>query len=419
MAFTGISTRPLRTMRVLTLAVIFCMVLLSMSVCATDSRPLIGYNLAVTGGTGWLHTEGAKILDEQGMVFVPKGAAVMELAYQRSLYQPAGQILSEMKSFGANTVRLAVNSAFWSTDPNYRAVVDEFVQTASQDGIYVMIDLHNTLARPQDYNDTIVYSDIKNPDNMINFLADVAQTYKDNPYVLYSVLGQPLHEPVYFTNENDVLWWNVALRMVRAIHQVNPKALIFVPSLDANSIREYDVDNPWPEPNIVYALHRYYHYDGSEQYAELYSQSNFTAARQAMEDLYEQIGLRVLSEGYSLSLIEFGATTQDPNWDRQITDLYSLLRNYGVGWLQWVWFTPGGSPFALLLPDYTLSPQGQLWARELGWQLTSTSATTTTNTTSIMPVSELVQPVLFAAVGISVIALLGAGQRAMRKRPHD
>jgi aryl-phospho-beta-D-glucosidase BglC (GH1 family) len=329
----------------------------------------MGTSTAQSNGLSWLHTQGANIVNAQNVVFVPKGAAVMELAYQRSLYQPAGQILSEMKSLGANTVRLAVNSAFWSTDPNYRQLIDQIVAVGQSTGIYVMIDLHNTLLAPQNYNEAQVLADMKNPSGMITFWTDVAGRYKGNSAVLYSLLGQPLHSSGYFTTANTKLWWDLALKEARAMHQVNPKALLFIPTIDANQITSYYISNPWPEPNIVYALHRYYHYDicsDCPSYATAYAKGSLSTAPKLMEQFYVQIGFQMLKKGYPVFLVEFGATTQDPNWDRQITDLYSLLGKYSVGYTQWVWYAPTTeSPFALHLPDHSLSPQGQLWIKNL------------------------------------------------------
>ena len=355
----------------------------------------------------WLHVAGANIVDEQGNVFVPRGAAIQELSFSGKPALAPDDYMSGVAGYGGNSVRLAVNSAFWLngsgykngfTARDYQASVDSMVNSAQQNGIYLIIDLHNTMEQPQDYNDAQVYRDMLEPAQVLAFWEDLGPRYANRSNILYSLLGQPLHEQRYFNGTNDLLWWNAALAEMEAVRKFNQKALFIVPSLDANVIRQFYVQNPWPIPNVVYALHRYYAFDlptGSgpgEPYAELYASGNLTAAKTEMEKDFLSYGLNLTLHGKAVNLIEFGATITIyekpvPNWDAQVSDLYSILAKYGVGWEQWVYYEklpawPGNANWSLTVGGTELSPQGQLWSVNLNPQGNSRTLTTLESTTS-------------------------------------
>jgi hypothetical protein len=329
-----------------------------------------GSAIASSTGRGWLSAKNNKIVDAYGSVFQPRGASVMELSYQGQFYavDTPNLLVPKLASYGANMIRLAINSYFWIngsqyfTATKYQSTADSFILAAQDYGLYVAIDLHNTLQQPQNYNDAQVYADIKDPTGMGIFWQSVASHYADQSNVVYSFLGQPIKSSGYLTAANKQLWRDVALSEARLIHAINSKALLFIPALDCCSLEQF-INSQLPEPNIVYALHRYYHFDiGGAAYANAYAAgASFTLAYQYMKNFYATIMFQLRGKGYPVILVEFGATTPDPNWDRQITDLYKLLRNNGVGFLQWVWYQD--ALFSLYQSDQTLSPQGQLWAK--------------------------------------------------------
>ncbi len=360
----------MRTFKQLTLQ--FCIAVLFLSVALHS-----GTNVSASSSTSWLHTQGSMILDASGAVFMPKGAAVEELSFRGTLYgvDSPSMMIPELAQDGANMIRLAVNSYFWlngnpadhTTSVQYQSTVDSVVQVAQTSGIYVMIDLHNTLQQPQNYNEAQVLADMQNPSGMQMFWRNVATHYTNRNNVVYSLLGQPLHSRSYFTAANRQLWWNLALNETGIIQGINVQALVFVPALDCCSLWQF-FNNPLPAQNIVYANHRYYHWDiGSVAYANTYAAGNFATAFRYMRDFYIGIMFQLLTKGKPTFLIEFGANQADPNWAKQVTDLYVLMGQYGVGYTQWVWVEPPPTLiWGLHMPGTAnLSPQGQLWVTGL------------------------------------------------------
>ena len=117
--------------------------------------------------------------------------------------QPGGPRWSAIKAWKANTVRIPLNEASWlgytctdtsgvvrNPDPagNYKSSVQTQVTQANAAGLYVIIDLHWTApgtACP------MLQTQMADNDHSIAFWTSVANTFKNNPAVLFELFNEP------------------------------------------------------------------------------------------------------------------------------------------------------------------------------------------------------------------------------------
>jgi hypothetical protein len=319
----------------------------------------------------WLHTEGSNIKDEIGNNITLRGCAWQDLCYRKTLENNLQSRITQMQENKVNSVRLCLNPIYWN-DPLYVTLVDSIIEKLGENSIYVIIDFHIGAYNASLWDNNAKIDAIENPEWWIAWFENVTTRYLNQPQVaLYHLFNEPpTAGQGYSLNQLQELWHSVALTAVQDIHQINPKVIVIVESVNTAS-RILFIDNPLPEPNVVYAFHRYYYFDrGFEDYAISYEQGNFVTARLQMETLFNQIAFSMQETGHPVMLLEFGASADDPNWDAQIVDLYHLLDKYNVSWNQWCYYpikSGYSGPFFCLLESNwsTLSPTGELWRAQL------------------------------------------------------
>jgi endoglucanase len=101
-----------------------------------------------------------------------------------------------MRSWGMNTARIPLSSAFWRNldgkCPDYRATVAQAVANAEQAGLYVILDLQRDAPfnLPQDAITGGAQCPL--PDHYdVAFWQQVARTYRNDPHVLFDLFGEP------------------------------------------------------------------------------------------------------------------------------------------------------------------------------------------------------------------------------------
>ena len=130
-----------------------------------------------------LHVDGKNILDATGKEMWLQGVAVPSLEWTNTGEEVLPSIITAITTWKANIIRLPVTDERWfggkgQTDGGaaYRALVGQAVQAASSRGAYLIINLHRFRA-PND--------------DMVVFWKAVAETFKDNPAVLFGVFNEP------------------------------------------------------------------------------------------------------------------------------------------------------------------------------------------------------------------------------------
>lgn len=117
--------------------------------------------------------------------------------------QQGGPKWSAIKAWKANTVRIPLNEASWlgypcidsegrkqNPDPggNYQSFVKKQVAQATEEGLYVIVDLHWTAPGN---TCPLLQTQMANRDHSLAFWTSVANTFKSNPAVLFELFNEP------------------------------------------------------------------------------------------------------------------------------------------------------------------------------------------------------------------------------------
>jgi hypothetical protein len=256
--------------------------------------------------TGFLHTRGYDIVDEQGQKvllrsvglgnwFLPEGymwhfgdkgdrprrieaivgdligpeaAARFWTQYRRQFIAEAD--LQRIAALGFNCVRPALNARLFLTEGDHPAEVregfellDNLVAWARKAGIYVIIDMHaapggQTGANIDDSADDQprLFMDPANQQRLIDLWVKIASRYKDEPTVGgYDLLNEPLPERTGAAAKYKAQLEPLYQRITAAIRAVDRKHMITVEGADwAN---EWSVFTRPFDPNLVYQFHYY------------------------------------------------------------------------------------------------------------------------------------------------------------------
>lgn len=246
--------------------------------------------------TGFLKTNGTKIVDEKGESVVLKGAAngghlLMEnflngfpgteydhkIALKKVLgpekfnfffdkfyeYYFTETDAEFFKSLGLNCIRIPINYRHFLDDedlfkvkPSGFRLVDRIVDACAKHGVYTIIDLHATPGgQNQDWhsdngtNHALFWRYGHFQDAVVALWEAIAEHYKENTWVAgYN----PLNEPADSKHWRLVKFYD---RVEKAIRAIDPNHILF---LDGNTYSmEFEQFPEKPFPNAVYSIHDY------------------------------------------------------------------------------------------------------------------------------------------------------------------
>jgi aryl-phospho-beta-D-glucosidase BglC (GH1 family) len=178
-----------------------------------------GNSSSASNGSGLsIKVQGSKLVNGSGTVVQLRGVNYSGFEYAAvegwspsdpsgaQAGQPGGPNWAAIKSWKANVVRLPMNEASWlgytctdtdgvvrNPDPggNYKAAIAEQVRQANAVGLYVILDLHWSApgnACP------MLQTQMANADHSIAFWTSVANTFKNNPAVIFCLFNEPFFE---------------------------------------------------------------------------------------------------------------------------------------------------------------------------------------------------------------------------------
>jgi len=134
--------------------------------------------------------------------------------------QPNGPRWPAVKAWHANTVRLTLNETSWlgltcvdtdgvtrNGDPggNYRSAIATQVQQANASGLYVILELHWSAPGNRC---PMVQTQMANMDHSVAFWTSVADTFKSNSAVIFSLYN----EPFFFALSSPLDEWSALMR---------------------------------------------------------------------------------------------------------------------------------------------------------------------------------------------------------------
>ena len=171
--------------------------------------------------------------------------------------------LDRIKAMGFNSVRVPLHWKFFtSDDAEGFKLVDQLVDWAKKDGIYVILDMHcapggQTGTNIDDsYGYPWLFLSPEAQEETVTAWRRIAQHYHNNPTVLgYDLLNEPI-PPIpqlrVLNRELEPVYWKIA-RGIRSVDR-NHVLILGGAQWDTN----FKVFGPPGDPNVMYTLHKYW-----------------------------------------------------------------------------------------------------------------------------------------------------------------
>jgi len=315
------------------------------SLLITASQPTVTVFAAesTTNNAAQLHTDGRWIKNSGNQIVFLRGVNRPSLEWRTDGAKWVESTWDTMASWGCNAVRVSFTKSWWdNNEPTidgmlYRQKIDQAITWGQKRGIYTIVDMH-WWTRTQKMTPMP-----PNVPDWINTWKEIANIYKNNPYVLFDLWNEPYNVP-------ESRWWNAAQQCVNAIRSTGAQNLILVSVLnwshDANVVQKL---GPIIGENIVYSVHLYPHeFDGSNTVAGIKREIT-------------RIGWKYILDNNIAPVIigEFGAYPDDLN---EVAFIEAICRiangqensdgtDWRMGYLAW-WFIPYPEEHALVYQNW-------------------------------------------------------------------
>ncbi len=308
----------------------------------------------------WLHVEGNRIVDENGSEVILRGVAIEDPYFVDHVAHHFLEADFEELSanWQADVVRVPIHPDLWEYDPDYiEKYLDPIVSWGRKYGMYILLGWHahgnaitGEVEHPTWGRDYPWHGNPYNPDlNLaITFWHEVAERYKDDSWVIYSVFNEPS-----YISWND--WRPIAEQLIDVVRSHNPKALILVSGVQwAYDLRGV-ADDPVQRDNIAYEPHLYpgqlIGYGPWDEYFGFLSEDYpLFVGEWGFEPGSENKGLDSTSEDFGVPLLKY-------------------MDEKGACWTAWCW-SPSWMPRMLQNWDYDITEFGQLVKNALLGKLT-------------------------------------------------
>ncbi len=232
-----------------------------------------------------------------------------------------------MHQEGINTVRIPFEASMF-TDPNEDGFkwLDQAVNWASQDNMYVVLDMHGAPGGQSSSEDTgqqnqdQFFSSQTNINQAAQVWGEIAQHYKGNPTIAgYDLLNEPVGAPNYSTLDS------VYNQLYTAVRNTGDQHIIFM-----EPANYWDTNNlPSPSSmgwnNVAYSGH-IYDFSSSSQAQELSDFSNAITS----------IAATAKQQGVPAYIGEFGIIQSDGN-SSEFKQVVAELDSNNLAWTVWPW----------------------------------------------------------------------------------
>jgi endoglucanase len=145
-----------------------------------------------------LSVRGTRIVDKDGKTVTLVGATDYSLEFTCSgdgHFQLSD--FQAMRSWGINTVRITLSSAFWrnldGSCPDYTATVTAAVANAESAGLFVILTLQwdAPFSLPEDAKSGGAQCPLPDATYDVRFWQDIAEIYQDDPRVIFDLFSEP------------------------------------------------------------------------------------------------------------------------------------------------------------------------------------------------------------------------------------
>jgi aryl-phospho-beta-D-glucosidase BglC (GH1 family) len=245
---------------------------------------------------------------------------------------------TQMKSWGANTVRIPVNQTFWVQSsahyvPGYRDFVIATVAKARAAGLNVIFDLHIGDRGQQNFDPAQGMPQMPDVNHSLPFWKDVAAIYKNDGGVIFEMYNEP-HDVT-----SDV-WLNGGTIQAGPNYAGGPIGEAY----QAVGMQQlYDAIRAEGAQNLIIASGTHWGYYLST--INNYRVKGYNIAYSSHPYDYDDKQPNVWENdwGFMASQVpvvvtEFGA--YDCNADGYYTRFLDYAKQKNIGWIAWAWWTP-------------------------------------------------------------------------------
>jgi len=260
--------------------------------------------------------------------------------YNKDYTFPTHDEVDYFKSKGGNIVRFpfmwerAQPNANGPFDATYFGMIDEFVNYATSQNVYVLLDPHN-YAR---YYSLVIGESNNTADTLTNLWKLLASKYASNSKVFFGLMNEP-------NSMKTETWLNDANVAIDAIRSVGAKNLIFVPGNAWTGAWTWD-QNWYGTPNsqvmlgvkdsannFVFEVHQYLDQDGSGSGGTCVSTTSGV-------DRVTNFTLWARTNHYKAFLGEYAGGNNDV-CQQAITGLLNYMDSNQDVWVGWSWWAAG------------------------------------------------------------------------------
>lgn len=357
--------------------------------------------------TGGLHVEGNKIMTENDTVVVfrgvdysyfcdgPYGSWMLsngQIAWNTWDTNAISDNLDALRAWGANIIRVTASTEWWVENTNnFRSNIQYFIQQAELRGIYIDLVFwrnNGTGTAPWNPNGLpfppydVGNNVINSTTDFVNMWADVANTLKVYPNVVFELWNEPNGFGTWTTQNDDfdpvaeALWFNVTQRCINAIRLTGSLNLIVVqweaavyvdfrqyPAAQPSSMRwvnDYPVSDS--ANRLIYSTHIYRSgFYNSANYGQVYSYSDMIWALNVTRVLSTALQKPVWIGEIGCSLWASDINNEYAWYNNTLT----ILDQYGIGYAGWAWapWRTGATQWGLVVggqPNFTPGQAGQI-----------------------------------------------------------
>jgi len=180
-----------------------------------------------------------------------RGAMVPTTIKPESLH-----VLAE--EWGANNIRWQLGGTRFMTGletPDFEKILQEELATfdailpfAEKYGLRVVLDLHSLSKK--------LFGSPANQDRLVAVWRHIATRYKGRDIIWgYDIANEPVQSD---WGEGALLWNDLATRVARAIHEIDPVKTIIVEPTPSGNPEGFESLRPVPVANVVYSVHMYH-----------------------------------------------------------------------------------------------------------------------------------------------------------------
>jgi len=308
-----------------------------------------------------LHVDGSKLRNAYGEVFRLQGVNVASLEWTNTGdVQMLESLRVAIHDWKTNVIRMPLSQDRWfgkaegqSDDGRlYQMIVDEFVNYISENGVYVILDLHWSNAGVWRENIGGHYM----PDmNSLEFWKSVCAIYANHSAVLFDIYNEP-HDVSWdvwksggwVTESEGLSYESPGMQgLLNAIRSMGARNIIVAGGTDwgrnLRGIPQYKLDDP--HGNVIYSTHIYPWHGHEEDW------------NWSIGDVIGEYPILMGEFGSELPNLEYYAAWWSPGADYDpyvwADEILSYIQKHKLNWTAWD-FHPYAGP--CLIEDWTYTP---------------------------------------------------------------